>query len=70
MGDFKISGHEKPSGFCIWLECGKRATQVVRCTKKPMSMEACDDHAKVFVEGTLLTPDGKGISVKVIVDDV
>ena len=43
---------------------------VIRCTKKPMSMETCDEHGEVFLDGTMLTPDGKGISVKVVIDDV
>ena len=43
---------------------------VVTCVKKPMSMDVCDEHSSVFLENTVLTPDGEGISVKVIIDDV
>ena len=70
VSDFKRSGHLKPSGPCIWMDCGEPATMVVTCTKRPILMDACDVHGKIFIEDSALTPGGEGISVEVILDDV
>lgn len=61
MSAFHIDENAKPSGTCIWQDCDKPAVIVLGCTARPISMEVCANHGKMFLEDARIVSETDGV---------